>query len=187
MNEPWIKAYGEANENEIYDIVNAWSACHPGCTSLLFFTDCYRPCPLSQDDDIAHLLEARVFSDDGEIWLHRSALGLPFVWREADDRTLEENISQYSGPLPKEPSKYMIAQVQKLDIDLTRDAGIETPAGCRAVYSTGGRVYLLPDGDENAVRVIAYFDYDENGVGTVKDWRYSGFCYEEQFGRRNKA
>lgn len=183
MREPWIRNCGTADAAGAAEMMTAWQNAHPGCKTLFFCTDRFVCDPETAGKDAGHLLEARLFTENAELWLHRGSVGAPFAWREADDTALAENVKDRTPSFLSDPAHYRTESVQKLDIDVTARPAEPAGAGFRSLMTTGGRGYTLPVDGENAVRLVVYMDYDENGVCRQKDFRCAGFVSEPRFGK----
>ena len=109
-----------------------------------------------------NLLEIRIFSEDQEVCFRRSLAGEAFQWRIAS----EENLA----------SQYYFIQYQTIDINQDRSGEQYDKMGRRILFTTGGGKYMLPIGSsEDSVKVIAYIDYDENGMAKIVDYRLCQF------------
>ena len=186
MREPWIRNCGTAEEKDVPQLLLAWQKEHEDCKTLMFYTDRFVPV-LSANPDYGHLLEARLFTKDAELWLHRTCIGLLFAWRTADDDVLAQQVKQRKPDFFANPENYRLISEQKLDIDLQASPKGSGPEGCKLLQTTGGRTYALPISDENAVRLVVYLDYDAKGVCRQKDFRYAGFIRKECFGEAKNS
>ena len=175
MDKVWIKDSGMADENAVQEIIQD-SDMDAGTPFVAFYSDRIE-CGYLPDDfriaDEKHLLELRCFTDESELWLHRSRLAVPFAWRLADDRLIPENQSS-EGSLT-EAAHCRIETFQLLNIDRKRSSGVAD--GMAALVATGGGCYQLPMNEMyNAVRVMNYVSYDEIGMASVVDYRIAGFA-----------
>lgn len=97
------------------------------------------------------LLELRAFDENSEYHVYRSAIDNPFFERKIDDRADEQ---QYFD------------EEQYIDIDSTRSEG-------NVRYTTGGGKFHLPQDSLNVTKIVIryYYDYDNEGIASVTDWR----------------
>ena len=167
---PWISASGAGNDAPLEDFRGKKAYV------LAYFTDAFRAgwadrMLAEAESNMDKLLELRVFNDSRELWLHRSRLGAPFVWRLA----AEEGIK------PEEKEKYCFETRQLLDLGEGPDAEptFDESDGLRVLKTEAGRSFKLPIAkDERYVRILNYVAYDENGVANAADWRLMGFAKE---------
>lgn len=181
----WISKSGFSEESCLSEVVSSYmrgnSVAEP-CYFMALYTDkfiCAKIDRLSDAlADVEWLLELRVFDEERELWAHRSMLGQPFSWRVADDKVLEFETSKQQGPFFDEPESYRIESCQKLDIDDKdrHEAPGDPQYGGKLLRSTGRSVYELPINDENAIRLVSYIRYDDNGIANVVDYRLKEFC-----------
>ncbi len=112
-----------------------------------------------------NLLELRIFSEKQELCFRRSFVGEVFQWRIASEKNVPE-------------SSYIV-QYQTLDIDERRSYRENAPSGeCgkQILCTTVGGRYSLPiRPGVNSAKVIAYVDYDNNGMGKITDYRLCSF------------
>lgn len=128
-------------------------------------------------EDAAWLLELRVFDAERELWAHRSMLGEVFSWRIAADGVIEDNLkSCEQRAFFKDAKNYMLETCQLLDKDDKHLPEGEGEYGGKLLRSTGRGVYELPIGGEDAVQLVSYIRYDDNGMANVVDYRLKGFC-----------
>lgn len=111
-------------------------------------------------DDIAHLLEARLFNDSSEIRAVRSGIGKPFIWREIDDGKFKEKLDSSNENF----GDRTYSEKQYLDIDATKSNG-------KSYRFIGGGSYTLPVENAERIELLHYGDYDENGIFTLRDFR----------------
>ncbi len=172
----WIKESGRLTEEELIGNMAAYSACYTFFTA--FMTDgmlCGKAAELTTlQQFVSTLLEVRLFSREAELWLHRSMLGSSFMWRLADDQYLEE-VCKNTGALF---AGYRFEILQMLDVD-TKHAPEGRPKlqGNRLLRTTGGGVYELPVGNEDAVRLVCYVGYSADGVAKITDFRLKEFAH----------
>ena len=181
--ELWIKKIDQTDEELMTDVISDYRRDGTAIGSQYFmalYTDKYICASIDKLDsalaDVAWLLELRVFDRVRELWAHRSMLGEPFSWRIADDKKLEDEANN--------PDSYRIESRQKLDIDKehepdeTRD-GMPQYGGL-LVRSTGKSVYELPAivkaQSLDAMALVSYIRYDDNGIANVVDYRLKEFC-----------
>ncbi len=170
--KPWIKECGESSLEQIQAKAYEFLKNAPKAVLLAACTDSYQGEALESGEVTLpeQLLELRLFTESAELWAHRTTTAHPFAWRIADDDTLKSSVRDRSGYFA-DPGHYQIPSVQKLDIDTTFDR----------LRTTGGRYYTIPITDENAVRLIQYVDYDENGNAHAVDFRVAGFEINPEF------
>ncbi len=156
----FIAGYGTADESDIPELFR----------SLLNGREVFAYCQYTTGivceeydgaiDDIAHLLEVRLFDPSSEIKAVRSGIGKPFVWREINDGKFEEKLK--SSDEKFEDRTY--SEKQYLDIDATRSSG-------KNYRFIGGGSYTLPVENAERIELLHYGDYDENGIFTLLDFR----------------
>lgn len=203
--------FGICTETELYPLAKDMKGCnycmalftdHFMCTSWPFLDD--KQTDVAQDNngtnfpinpkDISQLLELRIFGEKRELWVHRSMLNSCFNWRIADDEVLadavktEEKITEgKSIPYFNNPENYRMESIQMLDIDSTFDPSTNTAFaskyGGRSLRTTGGGLYELPiSAGENAIVLVSYIEYGDNGVANIADYRMKKFIKEGKFG-----
>lgn len=167
---PWIiSVSGEGNDQPLKDFRDTKAYV------LAYYTDAFRAGWADQmlaevESNMDKLLELRVFNENRELWLHRSALGSPFAWRLAAEGEKK----------PEEKEEYCFETRQLLDLGEGPDA---EPAfdqdGLRVLKTEAGRSFKLPiTKEERYVRIMNYVAYDENGIANAADWRLVGFAKE---------
>lgn len=123
--------------------------------------------------DIEKLLEIRIFGEKAE-WMARRSManrGELFQWRLASEDGMEED-------------EFCIRS-QTLDIDDSgkvqeQESAVYLSGGNHKLMTTGGGKYHLPIKEgENAIKVVSYIEYDEDGMAYVYDNRLAGFCQEK--------
>ena len=199
MKEIWIKKRGTASEAELPALITSF--CKVGeKTVCCFYTDHFQSALIttSQDPhleallmDAPLLLEMRLFDSVSELYLFRSAIGQPFSYRVADDRTLEENLQNEQDPFMRLTETHRMEQIQLLDLDsgypLYKQGSVD-PYGCLLLRSTGGGKYSLPlSGREDSIIVVSYIDYDDNGIATIGDSRWAGFIKETEWRKSHES
>lgn len=117
---------------------------------------------------IDKLLELRLFDVNQEKLYVRSVLGAPFSYRLASEKETE---------LSKE---YYIEMFQTIDINdherKKRNYPEDGYKNMEILTTVNGRYHLPITKDEDTVKIIAYIDYDENGMAKVMDHRVCAFC-----------
>lgn len=180
---PWIVKSGFLDESALDGCVARYLAGH-GRYYLALYTDRPIQCGTAPAGkaapvvaDISTLLELRVFDDDSELWLHRTALGQPFGWRVADDAQLARSVAGLSDTFLKVPENHRLVQMQKLDIDAGKSGRVDE-TGMRRLKATGGGDYSLPIGERTSwVRLVNYLTYrNDNGQAVPADFRLAGFA-----------
>ncbi len=121
-----------------------------GGNMILMFTDKFLCCPQQKIEDTAHLLEARIFTENAEIKLMRPTIADKFSWRLIDDTKLS-------------PDDF-ITEDQFLNINEKESKGFEYTA-------IGGGKYTLPLENAEKLRVHNYISYDEQGIAQITDFR----------------
>lgn len=117
---------------------------------ILMFTDRFECCPQQKIEDTAHLLEARVFTENAEIKIMRPTIADKFSWRLIDDTKLS-------------PDDYIIEE-QYLSINEKLSSGTSYTA-------IGGGKYTLPIENAEKLRIHNYISYDEQGIAQITDFR----------------
>ena len=117
---------------------------------ILMFTDRFECCPQKKIEDTAHLLEARVFTENAEIKIMRPTIADKFSWRLIDDTKLS-------------PDDYIIEE-QYLSINEKLSSGTSYTA-------IGGGKYTLPIENAEKLRIHNYISYDEQGIAQITDFR----------------
>ena len=164
----WIKKSGTMKEGELSDELKLYYS--EDRMFLAYSTDSFRAGHALEKElselSMGQLLELRIFSEKEELYYCRSRIGEDFQWRLAS----EENLNR----------DYYMVQYQTLDINTAKmeKDGFPTDAcGNLILYTTVGGKYALPiNREDNCSKVIAYIDYDMNGMAKVKDYRLCGFC-----------
>lgn len=179
MFTPWISFSGSIDEVALDSSFPVWSVEYS--YFVAFLTDGMLSGRAAQLDalrnNVSCLLELRLFDCRHELWLYRSALGLPFSWRVADDEHTDasltsEGLTGFFG----DPSNYMQSCVQKLDINRNAPPkGQPKLEGNRLLRNTGGGIYELPVDDEDAIRLVRYISYDSSGSARIADFRMAEF------------
>lgn len=171
----WVAESGICTENELA----AAAAKVPDCRyCMALYPDrfvCRKWSAGSALEDCSSLLELRIFGDNRELWIHRSALGTAFSWRIADDCFLNEAVKEESPAFLQNPELYRMETKQLLDIDKT--VAIDSPPlyGGRPLRTTVGGDYELPIEDEDAVILVSYLEFGDDGMANVSDFRLKGF------------
>lgn len=148
----FIKANGKASE----DILNTLLEKYKSDESLLFCVYTTRFCCTDYEpiEDIAHVLEIRLFDKKSEFKAVRANIGGDFVWRYANDEGVEEDC--------------IYNEIQYLDIDDNKTNGID-------YVSIGGGHYIMPDTGFDRVVIRHYGEYDDDGMFGLKDFRIVKF------------
>jgi hypothetical protein len=185
MADRWIRSSGNCNEDGLSGEVMSLNIDTFGSRVcfVAFLTDRFlagEAETLNFEDvsietwiDTTKLLEIRIFGEKAE-WLARRSIAnkkVDFQWRLA---------SEY-GMVKDE----FCERTQTLDIDESeevqgQESAVYLPEGNRGLMTTGGGKYQLPiKNGENAIKVISYIEYDEDGMAYVYDNRLVGFCQEK--------
>ena len=167
MSKGWIKDSGMENEGNLPALVKQFLS--GDRIFLAYSTDSFQAGYAKGEilDKLvsAKLLELRIFSEEQEISFRRSFIGELFQWRIASEKDV--------------PESCYIVQYQTLDINRDRVEKEGNPRdqyGNCILYTTGGGKYSLPvETDVNSAKVIAYIDYDRNGMAKIVDYRLCGF------------
>lgn len=163
----WIKDSGTVTEEDLLQTVKEKTT--DGQLFLAFSTDHFLA-GRAEGEELnrlkpENLLELRIFSEKQEVCFRRSFTGEDFQWRLASEKGIPE-----SG---------FLVQYQTMDVNGKRSMNEKALAernGNRVLYTTGGGKYSLPvKEDDNSVKVIAYIDYDRNGMAKITDHRLCGF------------
>ena len=165
----WIQKHGACSEDALASLLEEYRTDDYLVTA--FFAGGFQGCRGKHLDSLLakarELVEARVFNENRELWLHRSRCGEPFFWRLA-------------GEAGCDPKRDYFRTVQALDIDETYAAyqrGEADEYGSLKLRSTVKGYYALPLGRGDAcVKVVNYVRYDENGVAEAADYRLAGFA-----------
>ena len=133
------------------DAVNALIASEISAGNMiLMYTDRFQ-CVEQQDiPDLAHLLEARIFTEQAELKIMRPTMDCSFSFRLIDDTGLSEDL--------------YLEEDQFLDIDSKRSSGTN-------YIATGGGQYTLPIEHAKKVRIRNYISYDTEGIAQITDFR----------------
>ena len=110
--------------------------------------------------DIQHLMEVRIFNENGEKKLSRYSLEEDFICRVADDEYFRQKLENENDSLENRT----LEDIQYLDRD-------KTMSRVRNYRSTGGGEYTLPDEGYNKIHIRNYIDYDDNGIAYISDFR----------------
>lgn len=176
MTDVWIRENGKCSEADAVKYIKEKSGEFSKFVALC--TDRMAAADISAIDEVlsdaAHLLDLRMFCEDSELHLFRSMMGHDFTYRLADDRIIKEKVKD-EGDFFSTPESYVLEVKQKLDIDTKNPPKTESRYGGKTLRTTGGGVYELPINDENAVILVNYIRYDENGIGNAVDFRIKGF------------
>ena len=138
------------------DVINEIKASHG--TVYALYTD-----KLTCGDnvtDIQHLMEVRIFNENGEKKLSRYSLKEDFICRVADDEYFRQKLENENDSLENRT----LEDIQYLDRDKTMSCG-------RNYRSMGGGEYTLPDEGYNKIHIRNYIDYDNNGIAYISDFR----------------
>ena len=161
----FICEYGTANEADVISFAEKYF--HSGCNVYAVHTDHFY-CGTELDADSRHLIELRIFDENSELKISRLNIGAEFNWRYIDD-------SEFISKLKDEPDKFLgdfknrvYDEAHYLDIDSNYTHGC-------CYTATGGGEFTLPVENAEKVRIRNYFDYDENGILIISDFRILGF------------
>ena len=177
MKDVWVKDSGIKKETEAAAFIEQNAA---GYEMFIALCTDRMVCAKAEHiktvtDDIAHLLDLRLFNSDSELHMVRTMMGADFTWRIADDRIIAENVKD-KGDFFNNPENYMLPVTQKLDIDGNRTPEQNSKFGGRMLRTTGGGIYELPvEKDTDAVELVNYIRYDDNGTANIVDFRIKGF------------
>ena len=120
-----------------------------GGNMLLMDTEKFECSPQKMIEDISHLLEVRIFTEEKELRIMRPTIADTFTYRLIDDTA-----GDYDH----------IDEDQYLDIDTDNSSGTSYTA-------TGGGAYTLPVENAEKVRIRNYISYDEQGIAQITDFR----------------
>jgi hypothetical protein len=176
MMDLWIKAAGQATEQELGELLERYADKTMYCVAYFsgrFFAARGDSLP-GVLQDAADLLELRVFDSTHELWAHRSTLGASFGWRVADDDILRQNAAELPDVFLQDAAHHCLDGEQFLDIS---EVGAVNAYGSRALRTTVGGHYALPiEEGQNAALTRSYLRYDaQTGAATAADWRMVGF------------
>lgn len=156
----FIAEHGTANENEISDRLNSLIDGGDFCAYCQYTTGITCEQYDGKIDNIAHLLEIRLFNLASEIRAVRSVIGDPFIWRKIDDEKFKEKLSGTEEDF----CERTYSEIQYLDIDATKSNG-------RNYRFIGGGGYTLPIENAEKLEIMHYGIYDENGLFMLSDFR----------------
>ena len=154
MDRSYISASGAVD-----DLNALISRYMTGGIMILIYTDKFICCDQQEITDTAHLLEARVFSDDAEIKIMRPSIADPFFFRLINDADLNDTA--------------YIQEDHYLDKDPKLSSG-------NNYVSTGGGKYVLPVADAEKIRIRNYISYDEQDIAQIVDFRAVRFLKEDE-------
>lgn len=171
----WIKDSGTVKADELFMELKKYK--WEGKRFLAYHADSFKAGHAADAElaelNVNNLLELRIFSEEEELYYCRSCIGEDFQWRLASE----------NGP---EEASYMV-QYQTLDINtakMEQDGFLTDRHGNLILYTTVGGKYALPvHKDDNCSKLIAYLDYDQNGMAKIADYRLCGFCKRNNEGR----
>ena len=121
-----------------------------GGNMILMYSDKFVCSSQQTIEDMPHLLEARVFTEDAELKFMRPTIADKFTWRLIDDK--------------KNPDADKIEERQYLSIDKKRSKGTH-------YFAIGGGGYELPIENAERVLIYNYISYDHQGIAQVTDFR----------------
>lgn len=153
----FICEYGTVDENELTALLNSMAdSDHIAYRQYAagIFCEPYN----GEIDDVAHLLEIRLFNLTGEIRAVRSLIGKPFIWRKIDDEKFRGDLKDDSF------DERTVTEKHYLDIDSVRSSGKE-------YRFIGGGSYTLPIENAERIEVRSYCVYDDNGIFNPVDFR----------------
>lgn len=156
----FISEYGVSDENEISNRLNSMLDSEDFCAYYQYTTRIACENYNGKIDDIAHLLEIRLFNSTCEIRAARSVIGKPFIWRKINDDKFKENLSGTEENFDERT----YSETQYLDIDSTKSNG-------KNYFFTGGGYYTLPVENAEKIEIMHYGVYDENGLFVLSDFR----------------
>ncbi len=166
MKERWMKACGQCKETEIVSTVKEQNMQFE--YYLAGYTNRYDSGIVDENMEInidcRYLLELRVFCRESEIFFTRTRIGSEFQWRVTEDSVLQQND--------------FIDTEQYIDCNVEHDLdkNIDGRKDVIALFTTVGGAYHLPVmNGQNAVKIRAYIDYDDNGMAYVSDHRLCDF------------
>ena len=166
MAECWVKDSGICKPEEVLSRVNECLREDENMGgAVAFFTDHFDAAfPEGIETllaDPSHLLEARVYGKNRELWIHRGCIGDDFAWRLAADDGV--------------PADARRVETQWLDIDDSRGISFREDHVAK-LCTTGGGHYVLPvKKDQKAVKLAVYYRYDKDGCAHAADYRMIGF------------
>lgn len=156
----FIVRNGNANENDILEILNSLLAGREVCAYYQYTTGISCEEYKGEIEDIAHLLEVRLFNPKSEIRAVRTGVGKSFIWREIDDKKFKETLNLAGESFEERTYREM----QYLDIDTTKSSG-------KDYCFIGGGNYTLPIENAEKIELLHYGNYDENGLFMLLDFR----------------
>lgn len=172
MNLDYISANGIAQENELCDLIKEY--CSDNSYMLYVYTTKFGCEQSIIIDDVAHLLEVRVFDENCELKAVRSQIGKPFCWRYINDFDFKEKLSTIADEYDGDYDNRTFEEYQYLDVNTRLSKGTD-------YVSIGGGHYTMPEENLEKVKIINYVCYDENsGVLQITDFRIAGFLRKEE-------
>ena len=120
-----------------------------GGNMLLMDTEKFECSPQKMIEDISHLLEVRIFTEEKELRIMRPTIADTFTYRLIDDTA---GIYDH------------IDEDQYLDINTDKSSGM-------SYVATGGGAYILPIEKAEKIRIRNYISYDKQGIAQITDFR----------------
>lgn len=154
----YISEYGKASADEISGLIAQYSG-----TFFAVYSDRFL-CGNSFDNDIPHLMELRIFNDDGEFKLCRYDLKSDFRWRYISDTEFQKKLSNEKDDFLRNFGNRTFDEIHYLDIDDEKSSGI-------SYVTTGGGKFSIPLENAERIMIRNYLDYDDNGILSVNDFR----------------
>lgn len=186
MEKIWIAEKGTCKEESALELLNKNKGENKFFIAL--YTDCFDAGYFAGADipNISRLLEIRVFCENEELLMRRSRIGTDFQWRIASDKARQENYKKYMEQqcerddlkinLPPKEEMIYDTRYQLLDINDKYSWEHNEEEKNTKLFTTVGGSYKLPiKKGQNAIKVMSYLEYDENGVATISDSRLCGF------------
>lgn len=156
----FIVRNGNANENDILEILNSLLDGRGVRAYCQYTTGIACEEYNGKIEDIAHLLEVRLFNLTSEIRAVRTGIGKSFIWREIDDEKFREALNLTGESFDERT----YIEKQYLDIDTTKSSG-------KNYCFIGGGNYTLPIENAEKIELLHYGNYDENGLFMLLDFR----------------
>ncbi len=152
----FITDYGMISEDQIIETAKKYN----GLVYALHTDHFY--CGNDVEVDPFHLMELRVFNDDGEFKAIRFELGKVFYWRYISDTDFRNKLQVECDDFLADFKNRTFDEKQYLDID--KKLGT-------SYINTGGGHFSLPVEKAERILVRSYLDYDDNGILSIDDSR----------------
>ncbi len=164
----YISDYGMISEDQIIEMTKKYSGIVYALHTDRFY--CGNVAAIVP----SHLMELRIFNDDGEFKAIRFELGREFYWRYISDTDFRNKLKCERDSFLADFKNRIFDEVQYLDIDKTISDGT-------SYVNTGGGHYSLPVEKAERILVRSYIDYDDNGILSIDDNRIVRIMKEGEY------